>query len=82
MIFVHGEDDIDTVLEIRRTAIETLKSGGLEVTSWNSEGTSVTKTRGLSLTKIIEECNAFLREEDPDLYGRRVKKAIPVYTHF
>lgn len=74
-LFIVGVDEYDDVLLIRQTVIDTLKQGGLEVTQWSSENTSVTKTRGMSLTKILEEANLFIREYN----GTRIKKVLPNY---
>lgn len=78
-LFVVGIDEVDDVLEIRRTAIEQLANGGLVLTNWSSESTSVTKVQGISLSTLIQECNAFLQIADPDTYGRRITRTRPFY---
>jgi hypothetical protein len=72
-------DEVDDILEIRRIAIEQMKAGGTVLTSWSSENTSVTKTQGMSLSKILEETRFYLQQYDPDLYGRRITRTRPGY---
>jgi len=80
MLFDINFDTLDDVLEIRAAVIKQLKEGGTVLTSWSSENTSVTKTQGMSLTKILDETKKFLQEYDPDLYGRRVTRTVPEYV--
>ncbi len=80
MIFIQGVDSIESVLSIRRQATESLASGG-QVVSWSVEGTSVTKLVGIPIKDVIEECNEFLRLVAPEIFGRRVKRTIPVYIN-
>lgn len=61
-LFLPGLDKPDDIIEIRNQVIETLKAGNTVVTAWSSENTSVTKTQGMSLTQILEECNYFLQQ--------------------
>jgi hypothetical protein len=78
-IFQVGIDEIADVLEIRAAAMEVLKAGGTVLTSWSSEGTSVTKVTGMSVSTIIQEANDFLQRADPDTYGRRVTRTRPYF---
>ena len=82
MLFDVHIDEVDDVLEIRTEAMKQLKAGGSILTGWASEGTSVTKVQGMSLTKLLEETKAFLQAYDPDLYGRPVKRLNPLYVGY
>lgn len=78
-LFTVGIDTPEDVLEIRRQVIEALANGALEITSWSSEGTTVVKTRGMSMRQILDETKLYLQEYDPDLYGRTIKRMSPYY---
>lgn len=77
-IFLSGVDSIEDVLAIRATAMEAIRNG-TEISSWSSEGTSVSKVLTLPATKILEECNAFLKKEDPATYGYLIKRTSPYF---
>lgn len=79
-LFSVGIDNEEDVLTIRKQAMLVLASGGVEITEWSSENTSVKKVRAMSLQKVIEECNQFLRIVNPDKYGQRIKRINPSYT--
>jgi len=72
-LFIIGVDTIDDVTAIREQVLSVLRVGGTTITGWSSEGTSVTKTQGFSLSRILDECNWFL---DP---GRRVTRTSPAF---
>ncbi len=77
MIFIQGQDTIESVLAIRQRAIDSL--GGGQVVSWSVEGASATKLITMKADELIEECNEFLRLVAPDLFGRRIKRTLPLY---
>lgn len=74
-IFIIGIDTIDDVTTIREQVLETIRNGGSMATGWSAEGISVTRTQGLPLWRILEECNLFLLEST----GRRVTRTSPGY---
>jgi hypothetical protein len=79
MLFDPHVDTIDDVLAIRAKCREILLAGGTEITNWQSENTTVTKTRGISLQKLMDETLAYLRLVDPETYGRACKRSMPFY---
>jgi len=80
MLFDINIDTEQDVIDIRKKAMEVLADGGVELGEWNSEGTSVKKVRSMSLQKIIEECNSYLKLLNPSKYGARIKRINPSYT--
>jgi hypothetical protein len=74
-IFIVGIDDYDEVLAIRTEALLALRNGGVSISSWTSEGTSVTKIQGLSLNRILEETVLFILESK----GRRITRTSPAF---
>lgn len=81
MIFIQGLIEEDEVVQIYRAIIEGnfIESGGLTITTWNSEGTSVSKQWAMSPVKLMEECISFLREVNPTTYGSQIKRTTPAY---
>ncbi len=80
MLFSYPADSIEDVKEVRRAVREVLMAGGIEVTQWSSENTTVQKTRGISLQKLMDETLAYLQINDPATYGARIKRLSPFYT--
>lgn len=76
-------DDPDVILAIRNSIIQgTFTEGnGITITSWSSEGTTVTKEWPISAARLLEETLIFLKEYDPALYGRRVTRTVPGYIY-
>jgi 4-aminobutyrate aminotransferase-like enzyme len=70
-------DELEDVIAIRTQAMQVLKDGGTVLTSWSSEGTSVTLFQGLPVTKIIEECNLYIRAHAA---GKRIRRLTPRFN--
>jgi hypothetical protein len=81
MIFDISIDDVDTILAIRTSILQGnfVESGGLTITSWSSEGTTVTKQWAISPQKLLEETKLYLQKYDPSLYGHTIKRTTPRY---
>ena len=77
-LFDINVDDVDTVLAIRTRALELLKEGAATM-QWTSEGTSVSKQFVLPVSEVLQETLDYLREYDPDLYGKQIKRMSPYY---
>lgn len=65
--------DIETVLEIRETALTHIKQG-LTVMNFSSEGTSANLQFAKNPWQVLELCNQALRYLDPTTYGPIVKR--------
>lgn len=78
-LFDPSVDTVDDVLEIRTRAIALLKEGASTI-SWNSEGTGVTKQIVMPISMVLQETLEFLRDADPTLYGKNIKRTVPRYT--
>lgn len=74
-------DAYEDILAIRKSIIQGsfVDSGGLTVVSWTSEGTTVSKQWAVSATTLLQETLDYLKEYDPDLYGRKVRRTLPLY---
>ena len=71
--------EIDEILAIQQKAKTAVLGGGSVVTSWTSEGVSLTKLQGMSLHDILAQCRHSLRKKDPATYGRSIKRTKPNY---
>lgn len=80
LLFIHGVNTEDEVLIILKEAQALLRNGALVVNQWSSEGTSVTKFNGMRIADLIEGCIAFLQQENPDVYGRRITRTKPAFN--
>lgn len=80
-IFARGLVETDEVVSIYRAIIEGnfIESGGLTITSWTSEGTTVSKQWAMSPIKLMEECVSYLQSVDPETYGYQIKQTTPKY---
>ena len=56
-------------LAIQKKAKDDLLAGRV-VTSYSSQGTSVSKQTTLSIERVLAECRLALKTLDPDTYGR------------
>lgn len=79
MLFDPSIDTVEDVLEIRTRAMALLREGSTTI-SWNSEGTGVTKQIVMPIRQVLLETLEFLRNADPVLYGKNIKRTIPRYT--
>lgn len=72
-IFDPNIETLEDVLAIRSKAIQALKAGST-VTSWTSEGSSVTSQFTMPTKLVLEETKYYLQTVDPDTYGKRVTR--------
>lgn len=79
MIFDPSVDEVDDVLAIRTKAIALLKEGATTV-SWNSESVGVSKQITMPVAEVLRETLLFLRQADPETYGRNIKRTAPRYS--
>ncbi len=79
LLFDPSIDDISDVLEIRAKAFSMLKEGAT-VMSWGNEATNVTKQFTLPIKEVLEQTAIFLKQADPDTYGRRITRTTPKYV--
>jgi len=80
-LFSTSIDSVEDIIAIRQAIIQGnfVESGGTTITSWSSEGTTVTRQWAVSAATLLEETKEFLQEYDPDLYGRKVRRTSPAY---
>lgn len=77
MLFDIYADEQEDVEEIRKNAIAQLKKGGLVLTEWTTENTTVRKVFGIQLKLLLAETLMYLKLKDPATYGRLVTRTRP-----
>jgi hypothetical protein len=78
MLFDPNIDSLEDVLAIRAKAMTALKQGQATV-SWQNEGSAETLAWTLPVREVLDETKAYLQAVDPDLYGRRVTRTVPLF---
>jgi len=81
MIFDINIDSVADVLAIRAKAMEAFKAGAV-VVSWSVEGSSANSVITMPVKEVLNETASFLKQADPDLYGRRVIRTFPVFAGY
>lgn len=70
-IFIPGLVSVEQVEQIYRDCLLDLSARSV-VSSWTSEGTSVTKVIPMPAVDLMGQCIQFLRRVAPEKYGRKV----------
>lgn len=78
-IYADSQEDIET---IRKAAVQQLKNGGLVLTQWTTESTTVQKVFGIPLKELLTETLIYLKQKDPATYGPLITRTRPNFLTY
>lgn len=78
-IYADSQEDIEA---IRKAAVAQLKNGGLVLSEWTTESTTVQKVFGIPLKELLTETLFYLKMKDPLTYGRLVTRTRPNFNNW
>lgn len=82
MLFDIYADQQEDIEEIRKNAIQQLKSGGMVLAEWTTENTTVRKVFGIQLKLLLSETLLYLKLKDPATYGPCITRTRPNFYHW